>query len=69
VTFSDEELPAVGEASHAVTRDAHDAGVWVLAGTVTDGPESKAYIGGSRSSTCPHARSLEWAARFAVACR
>jgi hypothetical protein len=38
-------------------------------GTVTDGPESKAYIGGSRSSTCPHARSLEWAARFAVACR
>ncbi len=53
MTFPEEELPAVDEASHAVTRDAQDAGVWVFAGglhpieevsvvatdgTVTDGP-------------------------------
>jgi hypothetical protein len=30
----DEEGPAVGEASHAVIREAQDAGVWVFAGGV-----------------------------------
>ena len=34
LTFPEEELPAVDEASHAVTRDAQDAGVWVFAGGV-----------------------------------
>jgi hypothetical protein len=58
----DEEGPAVGKASHAVVREAIDAGVWVFGagredqgasvvaidGTVTDGPypESKEVIGG-----------------------
>jgi len=60
--FSEEELPAVGEAAHAVVREAQDAGVWIFGGgvesqkasivatdgTVTDGPypETKAVIGG-----------------------
>ena len=30
----DEEGPAVGDAAHAVIRDAQDAGVWVFAGGV-----------------------------------
>ena len=30
----DEEGPAVGEAAHAVVREAQDAGVWVFAGGV-----------------------------------
>ena len=58
----DADWPAVGEASHAVVRDAKAAGVWVWGGGVmrqrasivgTDGsvadgpsPESKAVIGG-----------------------
>jgi hypothetical protein len=85
MTFPEEDLPAVDEASHAVTRDAQDAGVWVFAGglrpieevsvvatdgTVTDGPESKAYIGGLTIIDVPsREEALEWAAKFAVACR
>jgi hypothetical protein len=60
--IADEELPAVGEASHAVVQEAKDAGVWIFGagiqrqqatvvgtdGEVTDGPvpETKAVIGG-----------------------
>ena len=62
MTFPEEELPEVAEASHAVVRKAQDAGVWVFGGglqrqqasvvatdgTVTDGPypETKEVIGG-----------------------
>lgn len=58
----EEDLPAVGEAAHAVVRDAKDAGVWIFGGGVlrqqaiivaTDGsvsmgpvPETKAVVGG-----------------------
>lgn len=58
----DEDLAAVGRASHAVVQEAVDAGVWVLGagverqradlvatdGTVSDGPEpgAKAVVGG-----------------------
>lgn len=57
-----DELEIAGEASHAVVRDARDAGVWIFGGgllrqqasivatdgSVTDGPvpETKAVIGG-----------------------
>ncbi|MCX5199367.1 YciI family protein [Streptomyces sp. NBC_00249] len=62
MTFSEEELPELVEASHAVVREAQDAGVWVFGGglerqrasvvatdgAVTDGPypETKAVLGG-----------------------
>ncbi|MCY0918464.1 MULTISPECIES: YciI family protein [unclassified Streptomyces] len=62
MTFPDEDLPALVEASHRVVREARDAGVWVFGGglesqrasvvapdgTVTDGPypETKAVLGG-----------------------
>ncbi|MCP2262864.1 YciI family protein [Promicromonospora thailandica] len=62
MTFPEEDLPAVAEASHAVVRAAKDAGVWIFGaglqrqqasvvatdGTVTDGPypETKAVLGG-----------------------
>ncbi len=36
----DEEGPAVGDAAHAVIRDAQDAGVWVFAGGVFPHDES-----------------------------
>jgi len=58
----EEDWPGVGEASHAVVREAQEAGVWIFGGGVesqrasiveTDGttvdgpyPESKAVIGG-----------------------
>jgi hypothetical protein len=58
----DQDWPAVGEAAHAVTRDAKAAGVWIFGGGLqrqqasivgTDGsvtagavPETKAVVGG-----------------------
>lgn len=60
--ISEEEMPAVGEAAHAVVQEAKDAGVWIFGGgverqqatlvgtdgTVRDGPvpETKAVVGG-----------------------
>ena len=39
-------------------------------GTVTDGPESKAYIGGLTIIDVPsREEALQWAAKIAVACR
>ncbi|MGI5446961.1 YciI family protein [Streptomyces sp. CA-243310] len=62
MSFPEEELPEVAEASIAVVREAREAGVWVFGGglerqrasiaatdgTVTDGPypETKAVLGG-----------------------
>ena len=85
MTLSEEDLPDVAEAAHAVVREAMDAGVWVFGGglysheqvsvvatdgTVTDGPESKAYIGGFSVVGVPsREEALEWAAKIAVACR
>ena len=85
MTFPEEELPDVAEAAHAVVQEAMDAGVWVFGGglysheevsvvatdgTVTDGAESKAYIGGLTIIDVPsREEALEWAAKIAVACR
>jgi hypothetical protein len=60
--ITDEELPAVSDASHKVVQEAKDAGVWVFGGGIlsqrasivaTDGivtagpyPETKAVLGG-----------------------
>ena len=81
----DEDFPAVSDAAHAVVQEAMDAGVWVhggglhsheevsvvdTAGTVTDGPEEKAYLGGFSIVDVPSREdALEWGARIAVACR
>jgi hypothetical protein len=81
-----DELPAVGDAAHAVVREAKDAGVWIHGGGVeqqrasivgTDGavadgpsPETKAVIGGFSIIQVPtREEALQWAAKFAVACR
>src|SRR5262245_16288098 len=79
----DQEMPAVGEAAHAVAREAMEAGVWVFGGglenqkagivatdgTVADGPYPQA-IGGLCIVDVPsREEALEWAARFAGACR
>ena len=85
MTFPEEDLPDVDEAAHAVAREAKEAGVWVFGGglhsqeevsvvatdgTVTDGPERKAYIGGfSIVDVSSREDALGWAAKFAVACR
>ena len=83
--FPEEDLPDVAKAAHAVVDQAVDAGVWVFGGglhsqeevsvvatdgTVTDGAESKAYIGGFSVVSVPsREEALRWAAKIAVACR
>jgi hypothetical protein len=85
MTFPEEDLPDVAAAAHAVAQEAMDNGVWVFGGglhsheevsvvstdgTVTDGPESKAYIGGFSVVDVPsREKALEWARKIAVACR
>lgn len=85
MSHPEEDFAAVAEAAHAVTREAQDAGVWVFAGglyppedvtkvatdgTVAEGPEGKAYIGGLTIVDVPsREEALEWAAKFAAACR
>ena len=81
MTFPEEDLPDVARAAQAVVEQAEDAGVWVFGGglhskeevsvvatdgTVTDGAERKAYIGGFSVVDVP---SREDALEWAVACR
>jgi hypothetical protein len=84
--FPEEDFAAVGEAAHAVLRDAKAAGVWVhggglhtqratyvaVDGVASDGPfpETKAVLGGFSIIDVPTRDvAIEWAARFAAACR
>jgi hypothetical protein len=87
MVFSDEDLPAVSDAAHAVVAEAKDAGVWVFGGgidesvppvlvdgdgTVTEGtyPQTTQLEGGYAILELPSREAaLEWAAKFAVACR
>jgi hypothetical protein len=78
-----EDMPAVGEAAHAVVREAMDAGVWVFGGgledlkasvvatdgSVTEGPYPEAVGGMSIVDVASREEALEWAAKIAVACR
>jgi hypothetical protein len=77
-----EDMPAVGEAAHAVVQEAVHAGVFVFAGgcedasvvatdgTVGDAPPNKAYIGGlTILDVSSREEALAWAAKIAEACR
>ena len=78
----DEDMAAVANASHAVVREAVDAGVWVFGGglenqeasivstdgTVTEGLYPEA-VGGLCVVDVPsREEALKWAAKTAVAC-
>ncbi|HXD28545.1 MAG TPA: YciI family protein [Arthrobacter sp.] len=81
--FPREDLPAVAAASHAVVRQAQEAGVWIFGGGVdshdvsivgTDGSvddtQVTRHIGGfSIIEVDSHAEALEWAAKIAASCR
>ena len=79
----EEEMPAVGDASHEMAREAMDAGVWVFGGglehrqasvvapdgRVTGGSYPEA-VGGFWIVDVPsREEALAWAAKTAVACR
>jgi hypothetical protein len=84
--ITEADMPEVGEAAHAVVREAKAAGVWIFGGGLyrqqasyvgTDGivtpgpvPETKAVLGGFCILEVPtRDEALDWAAKFAVACR
>jgi hypothetical protein len=83
----EEEMPAVGEAAHAVVREAKEAGVLLHAGGLDEDVEPVMVAGDGTVTACtyPETRelnggftvidvpsreaALEWAAKFAAACR
>ena len=85
MTFPEEDLPDVAAAANAVVEEAKAADVWVFGGglhshetvsvvatdgTVTDGANGKAYIGGFSVVDVPSREAApEWAGKIAVACR
>jgi hypothetical protein len=82
-SIPDEDMPAVASAAHAVCQQAITAGVYVSggglenqpasivapSGTVTDGPYPQAIGGFTLIDVPSREEALQWAARFAVACR
>src|SRR5664279_2575415 len=78
-----EGMPAVAKAPHAVSQEAINAGVYVLAGgladqpasimstdgTVTDGPYPDAICGITVVDVPTREEALTWAAKVATACR
>jgi len=78
-----EELPAVGDAAHAVCREAIDAGVLVVTGglldepasvvspdgSVAEGPRPDAVGGLMVVDVASRDDALAWAAKVAAACR
>jgi hypothetical protein len=78
----DEDMPAVGEAAHAVVQEALNAGVLVFAGgledqpsivtadgTITDGSGPESFGGVTIINVPSREDALKWAAKIAVACR
>ena len=81
--IADNDMFAVDEAAHEVVKEALTAGVWVFGGrvedqaasvvatdgTVMDGPSPEAIGGFCLVEVSSREEALEWAAKFAVACR
>ena len=78
----EEEMPGVADASHAVVREAQDAGVWIFGGGMDEDvePVTVAGDGTVTAGTYPlggmtiidvpsREAALDWAAKIAVACR
>ena len=81
--ISDEDMPAVDRAAHAVVEEAMNAGVWVFGGglehrrasvvaadgMVTEGSYPEAIGGFCVVDVASREEALEWAAKTAAACR
>jgi hypothetical protein len=81
--ISASDFSQVGQAAHAVMREAADAGVWVFGaglesraasivgtdGSVSEGPQPEALGGFAIIDVPTRHEALRWAAKIAVACR
>jgi hypothetical protein len=61
-----EELPAVGEAAHAVVREAMDAGVWVFGGGLAEAVDPVMVTGDGTVSSGTYPQTQELNGGFAV---
>ena len=67
MTFAQEDLPAVAEASHAVVREAKDAGVWVFGGGLQSASTSTVVDGQGETPVMtdgPYLETKEYLASF-----
>ena len=65
MTIPEEEVPAVGEAAHAVVRAAQEAGVWIFGGGLQSQQASIVATDG-RVSDGPHSETKEVIGGFAI---
>ena len=61
-----EELPAVGEAAHAVVREAMDAGVWVFGGGLVESVDPVLVSGDGTITTGTYPQTKEFNGGFSV---
>jgi hypothetical protein len=66
MTFPEEELPAVGEAAHAVSREARDAGVWVFGGGLHDHAEASVVAVDGTVTAGVHSENKQYLGGFAI---
>jgi hypothetical protein len=66
MTFPEEDLPAVGEAAHAVVREAQAAGAWVFGGGIQGGDEVTVVSTDGIVTDGPYVESKEYLGGFAI---
>lgn len=66
MTFPDEELPAVSEASHAVVADAKAAGVWVFGGGLSAHDDTSLVAVDGSVSGGPYRPSTDYLGGFSI---
>lgn len=66
MNFSEEELPDVAEAAHAVEREAKDAGVWVFSGGLKGHEEANVVATDGTVTDGPYPENKQYLGGFAV---
>jgi hypothetical protein len=66
MTFPEEELSDVAEATHAVAQEAEDAGAWVFSGGLKDQEEGSIVSTDGTVTDGPYPESKEYLGGFAV---
>jgi hypothetical protein len=66
MTFPEEDFPAVGEAAHAVVREAQDAGAWVFGGGLEGHKEVSIVATDGTVTDGPYVESKEYLGGFAI---
>jgi hypothetical protein len=66
MTFSEEELPDVAEAAHAVVQEAKNAGVWVFGGGLKDHEEASVVATDGTVTDGLYPESKQYLSGFAV---